>query len=694
MASTTTSEDLKSLYAAFNLYSNWDRMSGAQKSKAIVSLGMQGYKFTSGNDFAKQWLIEPNATGQGLTYGQAFGLFGAGVNVYSLAKNWQQLSTIQKLSGGTKFALDVAQTAKSFNLLGYGTNGAAVPAASTAQLGSAWAATPAQGVGAVSAPTGTAIPQGYVAVPSSVPGQVTAVPAANAPSAGGAASGGTPIASMGTPSYAGYAAAAFEVYNTFANNKNVRDNDQATYHQKHAGLAVADVWTAGGASAAYGLLMNTGFGRKLDKLYDKIDKKFNPVTRIAGGLLNSDKWKTEGNRLAQLREKGVFVPDEMFANPQTRGITKKELVARAEASGGNVEFAKTRDEKTLTPDDVVGYAAWAEKDPDWFKKSLDEQRTIAAKALEQGLIREHDGTIDIEDTEAVTPEIVPDKSIQSQRKLNGSQGGSQMQAGLAKMAKTDPYLAGAVIAHSAYSGSYKNGDGKAALKMMKQDGIFDHEKLTLPNGTILDVHGQKDTTDTNNDLHYYAGLAGITLAELVAQGKHSGVSKAGQQLGNSLLTGISNADLTPENFAAVRDNMRAVYSQAGIKSRADAYQRANVLYAGERIDDMDLVRMHQVADMTFGDNGHEILSKLTPGKTRGLQVAQEDAGMPLITGPSDAVQPKGDIDPGRMPNAQPVQSNNFIDNALYSSKKRPMRSKEEMVMQNSQKYGNFNAELG
>ena len=710
---TTTQEDLKSLYTAFNLYANWDRMSPAQKSKAVIALGLQSYKFTTGEDFAKQWLIKPDATGEGLTFGQAFSLFGTGVNVYSLARNWKQMNTVQRVTGGVVTAANIANTAKSLNLLGYGTQGAAVQGATAAQLSQAgWSAAPSYGVGAVTANTGSQIPAGYTAV-ASEGGKIVAVPAANAATAGG----GMPWASMGSQSYAGYLGAGLEIYNTFANNKNVRDNDQLTYHQKHAGLAVADIWTGGGASAAYGLLMSTSVGRRLDSLYNKIDAKINPVTIIGTKLLNSDKWKTEGDRLKALQEKGVYIPENLITDLPTKGRTKEELVARAEASGGNVAFAKGRKESDLTAKDIVGYAVWAEKDPEWFKKPMDERLKIADEALKEGRIQEHHGTIDIQDDttpaeQSLTPaagtmpqpqgNIDPNRPTQAVRfkNLNGAAGGSQMQAGLANILKVDPYVGGALIAHSAFSDAFKDGDGGKGLGFLKSQGLLDHDNFLLTDGRKVDVLNQSDKIDTNNDLAYYAGLTGITMSELLANGKDPSVAKAGQKLGNAMLSSVSNTDFTPENFAVLRDNFRAAFSKAGIGSKADAYALANVMYAGDRIDDLDLVRMHQAIDMTFQDDGHQIAARLLPGRMRGLQVAEQDAKVQrvgLSAPPSNPVQPTGNIDPGRIPNNSVSQqpSSNFMDNALYvRPDKRPLRNKEDVVMQNRQRYGSFNAEIG
>lgn len=706
---SSTQEDFQTLYTAFNLYTNWDKMSKAQKSKALVALGMTGYKFTTGESLAKKFLIEPSATSDGLTFGQAFSLFATGINVYSLAKNWEQLNTLQKLSGGTSTALNVASTAKAFNLLGFGTKGAAVPAASIAQLGTAWGAAPSFGVGAVTAPVGTVIPSGYTAVASGGEG-VIAIPTANMSTAGGAASGGMPIAAWGTPSYAGVAGAVFEGATTISNISKVPEDDRATYAQKHAALAAANIFTAGGASAAYGLLMNTSIGKKLDKAYNKLDKAINPVTRIANRF-TTDAWKTEGNRLAKLREQGVYVPDEMFAELPTRGRSKEELIAEAEATGGNVKFAGSRKESDLTPEDIVNYSVWAESDPEWYRRPMEERLARAGEALEAGAVREHHGTIDVDFSKLQAPGASestptepenPETDPVEQKTLNGSRGGSQMQAGLAQMAKNDPYLMGAAIAHSAYMNAFKEdgGDSKTALDSLRDTGEWSVAPskdgsswtVTLPDGQNVDLVTLPGKLNVDNDLEYFAGLAGITLGELSAKGKHSYISKLGQSLANASLTGTLDKEFTPENFAKVRDNYRALYSQAGISSRADAYKLANTMYAGERLDDIDLVRAHQVADMVFTDGGYQIAQQLMPGKNRGIMVAKEDAKrfIPKFVDPSSSMQSTG-------PEAEdpnPVGQRPIETGALQQGGTKPLRSKEDVVSKNQEKYRFFGAAAG
>ena len=171
---------LASALGLYNLYENWDRMSGAQKSLAIASAGIQGYRYAgSGKDLASREIIAATPTTPGLNVGQALNLFSSGVNVYGLVDNWDQYNTFQKVTLGTGTAAQVASTAKSLNLLGSGATNAVVPGVTAEALSAAgWTAVPQAGVGAISASSTAAVPAGYVKVASDS-GKTIAIPAGN-----------------------------------------------------------------------------------------------------------------------------------------------------------------------------------------------------------------------------------------------------------------------------------------------------------------------------------------------------------------------------------------------------------------------------------------------------------------------------------------------------------------------------------
>lgn len=199
-----------------------------------------------------------------------------------------------------------------------------------------------------------------------------------------------------------------------------------------AGLGAYGLFNANQkGSAAQGALSGAGLGAGLGMAAPLLGLSAGPLgwgalglMALGGGALgggigaigrigDKDMWKTEGNKLKKLQDQGVYVPQGLIDSmPQNKGRSTEELVARAKASGGNVKFAEGRKESDLTPQDIVGYAAFAQNDPDWFKKPLQQRLAVAQQALGAGAVREHHGTIDVDwgkvpDVNATPPPTTP-----------------------------------------------------------------------------------------------------------------------------------------------------------------------------------------------------------------------------------------------------------------------------------------------
>lgn len=124
----------------------------------------------------------------------------------------------------------------------------------------------------------------------------------------------------------------------------------------------------------------------------------------ANELFDTNRYKTEGNRLQKLIDQGINIPEELRGPMYLRkGRSKEELIAQEEAKVaqgqyGNPEFARSRDEKDLRPEDIWGYSAFFKKyGNDWLGKfSEQERRDIAQKALDAGAVNERRGSIDID----------------------------------------------------------------------------------------------------------------------------------------------------------------------------------------------------------------------------------------------------------------------------------------------------------
>lgn len=162
-----TKQGLDIAMDTYQMYNNWKTMSDAQKGIAIATTGIKGYNLADGTNLFEKPIINPtygedgSVSVPGLTVGQGIGLLQSGVNVYSLAKNWDKYNTIQKVIGGGSTALDVAKTMQSLGLIGKGATNAAV-ATSAKELGAiGFNSTPAIGIGAGTISTSTAVPAGY-----------------------------------------------------------------------------------------------------------------------------------------------------------------------------------------------------------------------------------------------------------------------------------------------------------------------------------------------------------------------------------------------------------------------------------------------------------------------------------------------------------------------------------------------------
>lgn len=197
---TDNTQDRAGINAAMSaglLFTNWDRLSPAQKSFALANVGIKGYQYATGEDLASKYLISPSEGSSGMTLGQGLGLLQTGYNTFSLVKNWDDLNTLQKIAGVTGNAASVANLAKSFGMLGEGASGASVAVNATTLADAGFSAVPQFGVGAVYSPLGSAAaPEGYTLLSQGTNGTL-AVPTSNAASAEGALAGaeGTTISS-------------------------------------------------------------------------------------------------------------------------------------------------------------------------------------------------------------------------------------------------------------------------------------------------------------------------------------------------------------------------------------------------------------------------------------------------------------------------------------------------------------------
>lgn len=160
----------------------------------------------------------------------------------------------------------------------------------------------------------------------------------------------------------------------------------------------------------------------------------------------------------------------------------------------------------------------------------------------------------------------------------GAEGGSALVAGLTGLKSSDPYLYSAMVAFIAR---------------------FCDERVTV-----------------SNPSQYIASLVGISLARIVSGKAEEAADREGVAIAQNIHAN------TPADFAKLQINMRALYANFGVSSRADAYQLSNQAYSEGRINDSDLVAMQEVYEIIYDENAFGMLTKLLQGAEKGLQIAR------------------------------------------------------------------------
>ncbi len=169
----------------------------------------------------------------------------------------------------------------------------------------------------------------------------------------------------------------------------------------------------------------------------------------------------------------------------------------------------------------------------------------------------------------------------------GAEGGSALLAGLNTLKQQNPYLYAAMIA------------------------FFTHYAGAYP------------VSSTPSE--YFATLAGIALARLVAGKKDYKTDAEGAQIAKTVQA------QSPADFAKLQTMVRGIYASFRVKSKADAYQLSNQAYAEERINESDLTAMHEIFDILYGENGLAATQKLMNGKDAGMKIAADKAKGPVNT---------------------------------------------------------------
>lgn len=490
-------------FAAHSLLENWDQMSSTQKSLGLAALGMKAYKFGTGDNLATKAIIKPNAPGDpGLNVGQALSLMQSGYNVYSLAKNWDQLNTMQKIVYGTGDAAQIATTARNMGLLGSGTNGAAVATNPQALAAAGWSSTPNVGVGAMSAAKGTPIPEGFTQVPAATKdGSVIAVPKGNA------------------------ASAAPSSLDQFAGGAMVAAGAMAVYQGWGKGGTRGAIQGAAGGSAIAAGLYTQGVS--------------NPY--VLGAVVATS-----------------VLADTVKLNKTESGVAKGAVSGASTGAYAGSYFGPVGTAIGAAAGAVIGagtaYGTMSKKSGDQVERDFARDK-------------------------------VRDVGISSQDHKVTLADGSTFDIGI---------------------------DGHGG----QHDFRFPEK---LPEGATKRKLNAWDV-DYSNDLDYSAAMGAGALTRMLFGGKGQGIDQMGSQLANAAIGNIGfGKDMTPQNFDKAMDNLRGMYSKAGIKNKADAFQLINQGYAEGRWNDTDMVSMQQAANMVF-EKDYASANKLMQGRWKGIEV--------------------------------------------------------------------------
>lgn len=129
-----------------------------------------------------------------------------------------------------------------------------------------------------------------------------------------------------------------------------------------------------------------------------------------------------GDRLKKLEDSGVRVPDSQ-RRMDDYGASHQELIERAQRTGGNVDFARSRNESDLRPEDTWGGLMWMESlGNDYLEKmSEQERRELNQFALDNDLIEEARGALHWRDKNKA------EEAISNYRANRGAGGSSQPQ---------------------------------------------------------------------------------------------------------------------------------------------------------------------------------------------------------------------------------------------------------------------------
>lgn len=677
------SEDKKRAYgtafAAYNYVENLDKMSPGQQSMTMGTLAMMSYKFKDGSDLSSKVLIQDPQGNPKFTVGNAMNLAGAGFDIFSLQKNWDQLDAIQRLTYGAGTSSQLASTGKRLGLMGdpsLGGASVAIPAEKLGQAGFTYV--PSAGIGAITGP-GEALPGGYEVVGAGQkPGQVVAVPNGLSRTSS-TLNGSAEIRSLNKAD--GLKPAGVGAFKVYSQWQKVPNNPQNGSRGTTMGAGLTqsgitnDPYMLGAlvATSVYGNTVNkypspTSYREALQFAGNQKDRpvynvkqlsKDNPAinTMIQGSQAIVNTMAKYGNKEAggaasyiNAAAAGKRLYD-ILSNPNATDKQKAEAVAGAAQAGVNI--AKGLGNQTagqIAPG--INYAMTAYNVSKVLGSNMNNEQK--AKALRRTA----------EDTAAAyytmglssvaqwaDQEFLGGKIDELRTKLDEINPGK-----IIGDKATEALLRGV---DSLGGGKSKEQKGRDSSRKLVEDITNGEWALPLSDGTFADIGtdgkgGQHEfrfsersmgvnrslnayDVDYTNDLDFTANLMTSSLMRLVAGGKGTSIDQISGQLANASLGKVGfSQDMTEDNFGYVRDNVKGWFFKKGIQTKEDAYALSNQMFSEGRITEMDQISMQQGINLVFDDNAFDTANILMSGRDKGVEVASDISKSP---GPNFDLKP-------------------------------------------------------
>lgn len=590
---TSDKKSLNAAFGAFNVVSNWDNMNAGQRSQALAGMAMTTYKYATGESLGDRILIGEK-DGPNLSVGTALGLASTGVDVSNLMRNWDQLSTLGKLTYGANTAAEIATIAKQMGFLGDPNKlGKAIETSAEALGAAGFTGAPSMGVGAVVGPA-TKVPPGYRVIGKGTEdGTVVAVPEGLESTATG----------ISLNNVNGVALAGLGVYNVYEN------------------------WGRGGVEGGLnGAIGGTQVAQGVANLGMTNPYMLSGIIAMSamGGVLKGDAAKAAGVAA------GIGVAGTAAYQASSGAVQAgAEAASQGAAQSGSSVAGDLGSYAAVAMALYQGYQIYTDKNMTPEEKGKATRET-AGKAVGAATSFGISALAEAADTWWNDGRITKEIS-----KFNDKLPGS----------KQFDSLVGSLI----------GGKSKERLQrdhmrrgFQKAGVINDKWEVLLADGSTFNVgldksdglHEVRDKSrivkdgedrslfaydvDYTNDLDFSANMMTTALARMLSGGKSTPIDQMAGQLANASLGNVGyGQDMTEDNFNKARDNVRVWFAQSGIQSKEDAYALANQAFAEERMSEMDLAQMHQGINMVFDDNGYDSAISLMEGRWRGIELAAQ-----------------------------------------------------------------------